>query len=48
MLHVFYLDVAYVSQCVFKRFQVFLRVFLTYVATISKVGYKCFIWMFEN
>jgi hypothetical protein len=51
VLHVFYLDVAYILQWLFKRFHVFLQVFQTYVASVStvlNVYCKCFIWMFPK
>jgi ABC-type proline/glycine betaine transport system permease subunit len=37
MLHVFYQDVAYILQWLFERFQVFLQVFQTYVASVLAV-----------
>ena len=37
MLHVFYLDVAYILQWLFKRFQVFLQVFQMYTASVSTI-----------
>jgi hypothetical protein len=45
MLHVFYLDVAYILQWLFKRFHVFLQVSQTYVASVLTV-YKRMLQMF--